>query len=175
MITINLRSIKDQDPCKSGWKTIKKARGGKLAEMDAQFPLASVLDANGLNDTLWCLQCLPEHSTLWRKYAVWCARQVENLMTDERSKAALDVAWRHSEGEATDEELAAAEAAAWYAARAAALDAAAHAAARAAALAAAARAAALDAAREKQEAKLRQILNAGAWVDDDPSEEDEKA
>jgi hypothetical protein len=51
-----------------------------------------------------------------RKFAVWCARQVQHLMTDPRSVAALDVAERHAEGLATDEELAAAGAAAWDAA-----------------------------------------------------------
>ena len=189
-ITITLRSIKSHNPCKSGWKAVKKPRGGKLADMDAPFPLADVLDSNDLSDTLWCLQCLPEHDALWRKYAVWCARQVEHLLTDERSKTALDAAWRHSEGEASDEELGAA----WDAARGAACDAA-RGAARYAAWAAAWAAAwgaawgaaryaagdaagdaaryaagdaAGDAARGKQEAKLRQILNAGAWVDDDP-------
>jgi len=48
-----------------------------------------------------------------RLFAVWSARQVQHLMTDPRSVAALDVAERHANGEATDEEL---EAAAWSAA-----------------------------------------------------------
>ena len=160
MITITLQKIKTNSPCKDGWKAVKKSRGGKLADRDAEFPLADVLDSNGLADTLWCLRCLPEHDNLWRKYAVWCARQVEHLMADERSKAALDVAWRHSEGLATDEELAAARDAAWNAARAAAWNA-----ARAAAWDAT-----WDAACSKQEAKLRQILTAGAWVDTDPEQ-----
>jgi hypothetical protein len=73
-----------------------------------------------------------------RLFAVWSARQVQHLMTDPRSVAALDVAERHANGEATDEELAAARAAAgaawaaageaagaaWKAARAAAWEAA---------------------------------------------------
>jgi hypothetical protein len=50
-----------------------------------------------------------------RKFAVWSARQVQHLTTDPRSVAALDVAERHAEGLATDEELNAA----WAAARAA--------------------------------------------------------
>jgi hypothetical protein len=50
-----------------------------------------------------------------RKFAVWSARQVQHLMTDPRSVAALDVAERHADGLATDEELNAA----WAAARAA--------------------------------------------------------
>ena len=40
-----------------------------------------------------------------RLFAVWCARQVQHLMTDHRSIAALDVAERYANGEATREEL----------------------------------------------------------------------
>lgn len=43
-----------------------------------------------------------------RLFAVWSARQVQHLMTDPRSVAALDVAERHANGEATDDELQAA-------------------------------------------------------------------
>jgi hypothetical protein len=78
-----------------------------------------------------------------RLIAVKCARQVQHLMTDQRSINALDVAERFSNGEATEQDLAAARDASWDAARAAA-GAAARAAARAAA-GAAARAAARDA------------------------------
>jgi hypothetical protein len=63
-----------------------------------------------------------------RLFAVRCARRVQHLMIDPRSIAALDVAERHANGEATDDELteaedaarAAARDAAWYAASAAA-------------------------------------------------------
>ena len=58
-----------------------------------------------------------------RLFAVWCARQVQHLMTDPRSVAALDAAERFANGEAAEDELAAADAAAaaaWAAARAAA-------------------------------------------------------
>jgi hypothetical protein len=82
-----------------------------------------------------------------RLFAVWSARQVQHLMTDSRSLAALDVAERHANGEATDEELAAARAAAFAAPIGAATFAAAGAAASGdAAFAAASGAAAWDAA-----------------------------
>ena len=69
----------------------------------------------------------PDDRTL-RLFAVWCARntpladgrKTEDLLTDPRSLAALEVAERHANGQATDEELAAAGAAARDAARAAA-------------------------------------------------------
>ena len=51
-----------------------------------------------------------------RLFAVSSARRVQHLMTDPRSVESLDVAERHANGDATDEELAAAWAAAWAAA-----------------------------------------------------------
>ena len=75
----------------------------------------------------------PDDRTL-RLFSVWCARNTPladgrktgDLFTDPRSLDALQVAERHANGLATDEELAAARAAArdagdaaWYAARAA--------------------------------------------------------
>ena len=52
-----------------------------------------------------------------RLYACWCARQVWYLLTDERSRTAVEVSERHAMGAATAEELADASAAAAAAAR----------------------------------------------------------
>lgn len=176
MIGITLQKIRDHSPCADGWRKVRATKEG-LA-YDVEFPLLDVLESNGMDDTLWCLRCLPEHSSLWRRYAVWCARQVEHLMTDPRSLAALDVAERHADGLATDAELraagAAARAASWAATGAAwsAGDAAA-AAAREVAWDAALDAAwdalgavrgAVAASLAAQEQKLREILTAGEWV-----------
>jgi hypothetical protein len=68
----------------------------------------------------WLIWVATRHGVLTdrelRMFAVWCARQVQHLMTDAQSVAALDVAERHANGEATNEELSAA----WSAARSAA-------------------------------------------------------
>jgi hypothetical protein len=119
MITITLKKIRDLNPCVDGWRKVLAANGGASADMTAELPLSSVLDSNGMDDTLWCLQCLPEHGRVWRSFAVWCARQVEHLMIDDRSVSALNIAERHAAGEATDEELSAARGAARAAAWAA--------------------------------------------------------
>jgi hypothetical protein len=73
-----------------------------------------------VQDRLWivCRENLIPAETL-RLFAVWCARQVEHLMTDERSKAALVVAEKFAHGEATEIELEAARNATWAAAGAA--------------------------------------------------------
>ena len=174
MICTTLEKIREHKPCAEGWATLLKHLGKKRAD-SKDLPLLTILESNGLDDTLWALRTVPEHDRLWRKYAVWCARRVRHLMEDQRSLDALDVAWRYSEGQASDSELAAAWDAAWAAARdaawAAAWDAArdaawdaAWAAARDAARAAA-RAAAWAAARAAQAEKLRQILEVGGWVE----------
>ena len=108
-----------------------------------------------------------------RLFAVFCARQVEHLLTDQRSLDALTTAERFANGEATLGELAAAWdaacAAAWDAASDAANDAAWDAACAAAwdAACAAARVGASDAARvgasDAASAAARAAASAAAW------------
>ena len=77
------------------------------------------LDGNGLDDALWALRDAGGHDRELRLFAVWCARRVQHLMTDQRSIDALAVAERYAKGQATDEQLAEAADAAEAAAAAA--------------------------------------------------------
>jgi hypothetical protein len=160
--TTTLNAIRAHGPCATGWTKLL-AHLGKTAADDEPLSLLTILDSNGIDDALWCLRAMPEHDRHWRLYAVWCARQVQHLMTDPRSIAALDVAERHARGDATDAELSAARdaagAAAWDAARAA--GAAAWSAARAAL--AATVAAAWDAAWDAAGAAALAATVAAAW------------
>ena len=68
------------------------------------------------NDKIWAATCkgiLPDYVN--RKFATQCCRHIWHLLTDERSRNAVEVAERFNEGEATAEELNAAWAAAWAA------------------------------------------------------------
>jgi hypothetical protein len=114
-ITTTLNRIFDANPCINGRKRALAA-AGKSQPDDEPITFQQIVDAVGIADALWCCRAEPQHSRVWRLYAVWCARQVQHLMADPRSVAALDVAERHANGQATDDELAAANSAAWSAA-----------------------------------------------------------
>ena len=114
-----LNKIRKFSPCESGWVKLLKHIGKTQAD-DEPLPLLAVLESNDLDAALWCLRAVDGHDKEKRLFAVWCARQVQHLMTDPRSIAALDVAEGFANGEATREELKAAWAAAEDAARAAA-------------------------------------------------------
>ena len=107
-----LNEIRAKSPCSSGWKKIL-AHLGKTKADDEPVSIITILDNNGLDDALWCLQAVKGRDREIRLYGVWCARQVQHLMTDPRSIAALDMSERFANGEATSDELAAAGAAAW--------------------------------------------------------------
>lgn len=119
MIYATLNKIRAHNPCSDGWVKLLRYLGKTQAD-DEPLALATILDSNGLDDALWCLRAVDGHEREMRLYAVWCARQVQRLMDDPRSLAALDVAERHANGRASDEELAAARNAAMAAAGAAA-------------------------------------------------------
>ena len=123
MITTTLNRIREHEPCTKGWQKLL-AYLGKTKADDEPLPYAVILKSNGIDDALWCCRAEPQHDKEWRLYAVWCARQVQHLMTDPRSITAIDVAERFANGEATQAELAAAGEAAGVAAWDAAWDAA---------------------------------------------------
>ena len=120
-----LNAIREHNPRPDGWRKLL-AYLGKTEADDEPLSLLMILDSNGLDDALWALRAVEGYDREKRLYAIWCARQVEHLLTDQRSRDALEVAERFARGRASREELAAARGAARdaaWAARAAARDA----------------------------------------------------
>ena len=137
-----IEDIRSWKPCYDPSRHLAESWSGTVVDL-------LKINAISPQDRLWvvCREELISAKTL-RLFAVWCARQVEHLMTDERSIAALVVAEKFAHGEATKVELAAARDAAGAAARDAA--------------GAAARAAARDAARDAAGAAARDAAGAAA-------------
>lgn len=142
---VTMADIYAQRPCTDGWQKLRKFTGLSADDATTPVTLLTILESNGLDDALWCLRAVKGRDREIRLYAVWCARQVQHLMIDPRSVAALDVAERYAHGKATAGELAAARAVAGAAARAAAGD------------------AAWDAARDASWASARAAAWATAW------------
>lgn len=161
--TVTLAGLRKAGACFNGYnKVVRSLQGKEFTKEDEEresyirfahkepICIRAILYSNGLDDALWALRCIDnaDKDKDVRLFSVWCARQVEHLMTDQRSKNALNVAERHANGHATDEELSAARSAA----RAAAMDAA----------WAAARSAAWAAARDVQKDMIIKMLEGNA-------------
>ena len=92
---------------------------GKTRADDEPLSLLTILESNGISDAIWALRAIDDYPEI-RLFAVRCVRQIQHFLTDIRSLDALDIAELYAVGGATDEDLAAARAAAWAAAWAAA-------------------------------------------------------
>ncbi len=117
--------------CESGYhgtnarNIIKFIDGNQLWEVEAVDPVWND-DGQKFNSKSMRLvrQIEAYNDKTLRLFACWCVRQVWDLLTDERSRNAVEVSEKFARGEATSEELAAARDAAWCAAWCAARDAA---------------------------------------------------
>ena len=174
MLYTTLNLCKANEACAEGYRKLKESLPKGWGD-DDPISLERVLESNGIDDAVWAFRACTDQiaaDRAARLFACDCAESVlpifERLRPkDDRPRLAIEVARRFAAGDATGEELVAAQAVAWSAARAAAQAAAwsaAWSAARAAAWDAAwsaARAAAWDAEREKQKgfllARIREV------------------
>jgi hypothetical protein len=114
----SLNAIRKYLPSDEGWTKLLKHLNKTKAD-DEELNLLTVLESNGLTDTLWCLSSIKGQDKAIRLYAVWCARQVQHLMEGRYCLDALDMAEKFAKGEATERELEDASLAAAYASNAA--------------------------------------------------------
>ena len=151
-LTTTLRLLRAHKACASRYAHLRRALGEGYGD-NTSITIERILDLNGMDDALWALQATeqPEEAErLARLIACDFAcstplrdgRVTYDLLTNERSRRAIEVAHAFAYGGASQTELIAASAAAWDAARAAAWD------------------ASWDAAREWQTACLRRWLAA---------------
>jgi hypothetical protein len=99
-----LNKIRKYSPCEEGWTKLLSNLGKTKAD-NSPLSIITILQSNGLDDALWCLRAVEGHDREIRLFAVWCARQVQHLMTDPRSIKALDIAEAYANGTATKLEL----------------------------------------------------------------------
>jgi len=177
MIFTTLKKLKNANACSDRFEHLKTALGETYKD-DTPINLTTILEHNGLDDTLWVPISALSGDHLQQRYrllAVACCQDILHLMKDQRSIDAVKISHLYAHGEANKKELTAARDAAidaWDAAWAAARDVAKAAravtwdAARdvawdaAKAARAAARDVAWNAARERQSAHFKVIFSA---------------
>lgn len=105
-----LRAIKNHEPYSSLLKTLLSNLGKTEADNE-QISLRTVLESNGLCDAVWCLRAVDGFDREKRLFAVFCSKQARRLTKNKRCLKAIKVAERYANGLATDDELAASNAA----------------------------------------------------------------
>ena len=118
-----LNKIKKHSPCEDGWKKLLNHLGKTEAD-DEVLELRTILESNGLDDTLWAFRAVDGKDKEIRLFAADCAELVlpiyeKQYPNDDRPKKAIQAARDYANGLIGIEELDAARAAAWAAAWAA--------------------------------------------------------
>ena len=117
-VTTSLAAICAASPCSDGIRKLIKHVGKTMTEARAdETPLdvLTVLDSNGLDDALWVLDQTVGNKRICRIFAADCAERVHHLFAavlpdDNRPMNAIRIA---RDPDATEEQRAAARAAAW--------------------------------------------------------------
>ena len=116
-LTTTLSEIRKHGPCPEGWATLL-ASLNKASADDESLTLLSILDSNGIKDAIWALRAVDsKYDNAIRLFACFCAKYSLDIFEnefpdDKRPRQAIETAERFAYGQATKDELAAAEAAA---------------------------------------------------------------
>ena len=96
-ITTTLNRILAHQPCGqelipplTGWLKLLNGLGKTKADNEP-LPFTRIVEINGIDDARWACRAEPQYAREYRLHAVWCAREIEHLMTDQRSRDALKV------------------------------------------------------------------------------------
>ena len=101
-----LNELRKHHPCSYGWRKLLTYLGKTEAD-DEPLPLRTILESNGLEDTLWALRAAKSYDErALRLYAVWYARQVQHLMNDPRSVSAVNATEKFANGLISEDTLA---------------------------------------------------------------------
>lgn len=119
-LTTTLTAIRSARPCEEGWAKLLDHLGKTRADNEP-LPLTTILDSNGLDDTLWVLENIMGLLRICVLFAADCAEQVLPLFerdrpNDSRPRRAIEVARDPNASAATSAVSSTARAAAWDAA-----------------------------------------------------------
>jgi hypothetical protein len=98
-LTTTLAAIKAHGPCVEGWRILRDSLPG--LDLNTPFPLAHILDSNGLDHATWALRVLGDDAPIARLFAADCAEHVLHLYeqrhpTDPRPRLAIEAARQYA-------------------------------------------------------------------------------
>ena len=110
-----LNKIKLHDPCEDGWKKLLNYLGKTEAD-DEPLELRTILESNGVDDTIWALRAVEGKDKEIRLFAADCTELVlpifeKQFPDDDRPRKAIQAARDYANGIISEKELAAAWAA----------------------------------------------------------------
>jgi hypothetical protein len=108
MIT-TLNKIKDHSPCRDGWEKLLNHLN-KTQSDDEPLELSTILESNGLNDTIWAFRAVEGKDKEIRLFAADCADMAlpfyeKQYPNDDRPRLAIKAARDYTNGLITMEEL----------------------------------------------------------------------
>lgn len=111
MIYTTLKDIRKHKPCEDGWEMLLSSLGKTKAD-DEPLAMITILDSNGLDDALWCLQVLglEYHKLIVGLACDYAERSLKYVLEGEtRPAGCIRVTRLWIEGKATLEEVQVAE------------------------------------------------------------------
>lgn len=106
-----LNKIRQRHPCTDGWEKLLRHLG-KTAADDEPLSIMTVLESNGIEDTIWCLRAVDGHDRERQLFAVRCVRRFQHILSVESTNA-LNVAEMFSKGLVDQDRLDEARLASW--------------------------------------------------------------
>ena len=95
-ITTTFAALRKADACKDGYRKLADHLGGvRKYGSDTPIPVSTILDSNGLSDTLWVLRnaASGDVKPVVVQWAIDCAERVLHLYTaDDRPRKAIEAA-----------------------------------------------------------------------------------
>src|SRR3990167_11449555 len=119
-LTTTFELLRKADACTEGYRTLAKHLGGVTRYgADTPIDLLTILDSNGLQDTLWCLRATHQEAdalTVAKLFAIDCAERALPIFeakhpNDQRPRQAIQAAKDYMAGKITRQALRAAYAA----------------------------------------------------------------
>lgn len=90
-VMVTLDQIKKHEPNYSMWEVLTSIRGKDENALHKPFPLSSILDSNGLEDTLWCFRWVSKDNDVSTRFLLFCIKDIKKYSNDKQTHYYVNV------------------------------------------------------------------------------------